>query len=90
MNRLSYENDDRFMNNQITNMLEKKTDNPLKYDIHPLDFIKKKVSDDIYNTINIAENGLSSWEKNRRASLDESDGELFSPQQEYDEFHNDF
>ena len=62
-------------------MLEQKY-NPLKYDIHPLDFIKKienhteqvldMVSKDLENTLKSAENGLSSWEKNHRASLDEA------------------
>lgn len=71
-------------------MLEKKTDNPLKYDIHPLDFIKKKTIADVYDTLNIAENVLSSWEKIHRDSLDEAYGGSVDQAQKLDEFRREF
>lgn len=70
--------------------MEQEKYNPLKYDIHPLDFINKKTIDDVYDTLNIAENGLSSWEKIHRDSLDEAYGGSADQAQKLDEFWSEF
>lgn len=81
-------------------MERQKIDNPLQYNIHPLDFIKKienhteqvldMVSKDLENTLKSVENGLSSLEKNHTDTLDEAYGGSVDQKEKLDEFRRDF
>lgn len=71
-------------------MEKQKTYNPLQYNIHPLDFIKKKTIEGLESTLKSSENGLSSSEKNHRASLEEQSRGLFNSEEEYRAYRRDF
>ena len=65
-------------------------DNPLQYDIHPLDFCTKKTIEWLENALNSDENGLSSSEKIHRESLDEAYWGNAYDKEKLDEFWREF
>lgn len=74
--------------------LNNKKDNPLKYDIHPLDFIRAKTIEAIENTLEIDQEtptiGFSPSDKNHSDTLDEAYWGTVEQEKALDEFWREF